>query len=187
MITRLYLATSMVLAGILLSAVAEDAAAPALVVSGALPQSGQLTIDELSALGAVDVEWAPQNETHKFRGVALENVLTHFGFSAGAHDPDTPKSEKLAGWRKVVVATAADGFQAVYSCAELFETVGATRAYVVWEMDGKPLGDDIGPLRIVVPTDKMKFRCLFQVERLNVVDVGQTATLEKPKSTPERN
>jgi hypothetical protein len=45
-------------------------------------------------------------------------------------------------------------FQAVFSCAEVFGSMGATRAMVVWKVDGKPLPEDRGPLRLVVVTDK---------------------------------
>jgi hypothetical protein len=40
---------------------------------------------------------------------------------------------------KAVVATAPDGFQAVFSCAELFPEMGPTRAFVVWTVDGQPM------------------------------------------------
>jgi hypothetical protein len=85
--------------------------------------------------------------------------------------PDTPKSEKRSGWKKIVVASAADGFQAVFSCAEIAEQMGPTRVMVVFSLDGKPLAAGKGPLRLVVLTDKEPSRSLYQLSSLEVVDV----------------
>ena len=86
-----------------------------------------------------------------------------------------PKAEKRAGYRKVVVATARDGFQAVFSCAEIAEGKGATRALVAWAIDGKPLPPEMGPLRLVVLTDGEPARSIYQLESLKVVEVVERA------------
>ena len=84
---------------------------------------------------------------------------------------DVPVSEKRAGYRKAVVATAADGFRAVFSVAECVEGMGATEVFVVWAVDGKPLASDEGPFRLVVLTDGEPSRSLRQLEKLDVVNV----------------
>ena len=71
----------------------------------------------------------------------------------------------------VVVASASDGYQAVLSCAEVFESMGPTRAMVVWKVDGKPLPQDRGPLRLVVLTDKEPSRSIFGLRKLDVLDL----------------
>ena len=70
-----------------------------------------------------------------------------------------------------VRASAADGFEAVFSCAELFESMGATRAMIVWKVDGKPLAADRGPLRLVVLTDKEPSRSIHGLRTIEVLDL----------------
>jgi DMSO/TMAO reductase YedYZ molybdopterin-dependent catalytic subunit len=68
-------------------------------------------------------------------------------------------------------ASAPDGFEAILSCAEVFESMGATRAMIVWKVDGKPLPADRGPLRLVVLTDKEPSRSVHSVRKLEVLDL----------------
>jgi hypothetical protein len=142
--------------------------APALAVGGDLPRQGTLGLADLQGLSpeAVEVPGKP-----RARGVRLDRILTHFGFEPGSMGKDVPVRDKRAGWRKVVRATASDGFEAVFSCAELAAGMGPTRAYVVFEIDGKPVPADSGPLKLVVPTDKEPSRSVRQLVRLEVVDL----------------
>jgi hypothetical protein len=103
--------------------------------------------------------------------VRLDRILTRFGFSPGQMGHAVPIRDKRAGWKKVVRATASDGFQAVFSCAELAESMGPTRAYVLFEIDGKPIPPEAGPLKLVVPTDKEPSRSVRQLVRLDVIDL----------------
>jgi hypothetical protein len=59
----------------------------------------------------------------------------------------------------------------VLSCAEVFESMGATRAMVVWKVDGKPLPEDRGPLRLVVLTDKEPSRSIYSLRKLEILDL----------------
>jgi hypothetical protein len=139
-------------------------------VSGALPKTGSLALGDLAALGPVKTSWGGHGDKHEVYGVPLERVLTHFGFDPGSMAAGVSKQDKRKGWKMVVVASAADGFQAVFSAAELFESMGATRALVIWRVDGKPLPADRGPLRIAVLTDKEPSRSIYSVSKLEVVD-----------------
>ena len=49
--------------------------------------------------------------------------------------------------------------------------MGPTRVLVAWKVDGKPLPEGEGPLRLVVITDKEPSRCLRALQRLDVVDM----------------
>jgi hypothetical protein len=147
-----------------------------LVVSGALMRPGTIELSELKALGAEAATWRDHKGEHAVVGVRLDKVLVHFGFDPGPMGPDVPKSEKRSGWKKVVVASAPDGFQAVFSCAEISAQMGSTRALVIWEMDGKPLPASMGPLRLAVLTDQEPSRSLYQLSRLDVVDLRSGST-----------
>jgi DMSO/TMAO reductase YedYZ molybdopterin-dependent catalytic subunit len=122
-------------------------------------------------MSPVTATWSAHGQKHEVRGVPLDKLLTRFGFEVGAMGKDVPKQEKRKGWRMVVVASAADGFQAVLSCAEFFESMGATRSLVAWKVDGKPLPAGRGPLRLVVLTDKEPSRSIYGLRQLEVVDL----------------
>jgi hypothetical protein len=146
-------------------------AAGGLAVGGDLPSPGTLAVADLAKLPVEVVELAGPGGKHRGRGVRLDKILVKLGFEPGAMGKDISVRDKRAGWKKVVRATAADGFEAAFSCAELSDGMGPTKAYVVFEVDGKPLAPDVGPLRLVVPTDKEPSRSLRQLVRVDVVDL----------------
>jgi len=152
------------------SARAAETASAAVEVAG-LPRSASLGQKDLTALGAKTTTWTVHGAKRQVTGVRLDKVLTHLGFSPGPMGKDVPVSEKRAGYRKAVVATAADGFRAVFSVAECVEGMGPTEVLVVWTVDGKPLGPDEGPFRLAVLTDGEPSRSLRQLKKLEVVDV----------------
>jgi hypothetical protein len=155
----------------LLLALLAAPAAAGLTVGGDLPRRGALAVADLEKLAPESIDIAGPSGKHRGRGVRLDRILAHFGFSPGEMNPSIPVRDKRAGWKKVVRASASDGFEAAFSCAELSEQMGPTRAYVVFEVDGKPLGADVGPLRLVVPTDKEPSRSVRQLVRVEVVDL----------------
>jgi hypothetical protein len=163
-----------VLLGLLpaLALAADLALAPTLHVAGALPKTGTLGLAELEKLGSTTVAWPSHGQTRQVTGVRVDKVLAHYGFTPGPMGKDAPVKDKVKGYREVLVATARDGFQAVFSCAEVTEGMGTTSAFVVWQVDGKPLGPEVGPLRLVVITDGEPARSIRQLDWLRVVDVS---------------
>lgn len=181
--------TALLLAFLLHAAPA--AAAPTLEVKGSLLKPATLSLKELAALGSDTTEWtdtrlanaksaagcgAPAKQTeqgcvHQVTGVRLDRLLLGLGFSEGPTGPQADPKQKHQGLRAAVIASARDGFEAVFSVGELLESLGSTRAWVVWEQDGKPLPDALGPLRILVLTDKGGARSLRQLTALRVVDL----------------
>jgi hypothetical protein len=143
-----------------------------ITVAGALPRTGAISLPDLQKIGTTHATWTTRGERHDVTGIRLDKLLASFGFVAGTMGHDVPKRQKLGGWRKVVVASAADGFAAVLSCAEMFEEMGNTQALVVWEMDGKPLLPERGPLRLVVLSDKEPARSVYGLNRIDVIDLS---------------
>ena len=88
-----------------------------------------------------------------------------------------PPREKHSGHRFVLIATAADGYKAVFSAGELAEQ--STQALVVWSVDGVMLPSESGPMRLVVLSDHGVSRSLFQLRTIDVVDVGKLITDER--------
>lgn len=155
-----------------LATAGEPLPAPAVRVEGALAKTGTLAQADLEKLGATTAAWTSHGQTHQVTGVRVDNVLLHFGFNPGPMGKDVPVKDKVKGYRQVLVATARDGFQAVFSCAEVSAGMGKTVALIVWQIDGKPLGEDVGPLRLVVLTDGEPARSLRQLESLRVLNAS---------------
>jgi DMSO/TMAO reductase YedYZ molybdopterin-dependent catalytic subunit len=156
--------------------------ASAVEVRGDLPKPGELKISDVESLGAVTVTWTLHGQPHAATGVPLEKVLRRFGWEPGIMSKAVPPTEKRLGYKRVVVVTAKDGFQAVFSAAELTEGMGKTQALLVWMIDGKPLPADQGPLRLVVPSDAEPSRSLYQLSRIDVVDMRRIVPV-----SPARN
>ena len=68
-----------------------------------------------------------------------------------------------------VLATAGDGYQALFSLAELDPAFGGSQVIVADTIDGKPLFAYQGPFRIVSPRDTRGARSIRMLQRLEVV------------------
>ena len=55
--------------------------------------------------------------------------------------------------KSYVVATASDGYEVVFSWAELFVSPLGDNVFVVYERDGAPLSDDEGRIALIVVSD----------------------------------
>ncbi len=147
-------------------------AAPTLLMSGDLPNPTTLQQKELEAVGVV----TETSNGKKLTGASLQKVLEVLGQSAGPQGKDVPKAQKHSGHRKVVIAHARDGFEAVFSAAELDETVGSTRVLIVWAIDGKALDEKDGPFKLAVPSDHSPARSISQLDKIEV----RAVTVNKP-------
>lgn len=130
-----------------------------------------LTIADLKSFGETTINWSHRGVAAKYQGVAVEAILSGCGFEPGPREA-RPK-DKLPGWRKVLLATARDGYQSVFTCAEVWPGMGPTRAFVVWERGGAPLPGDMGPLRVLVTTDGDGSRSIHGVESLQCIDLRE--------------
>ena len=68
-----------------------------------------------------------------------------------------------------VRASAKDGYQVVFSLAELDPGFTPTTSSSPTPIDGKPLFDYQGPFRIVAPHDKRGARSIRMLQRIEVV------------------
>ena len=103
----------------------------------------RLPVQQVEDTRQVRVGVVPANETvatRRYAGVLLRDVL------AAAKLVEKERHDLR---RSIVVATAADGYQAVFSWAELFLSPIGDGAMVVFERDGAPLASSEGPLAIV--------------------------------------
>lgn len=86
--------------------------------------------------------------------------------ASGAIPDGALRSAQLARYVRV---DARDGYRVLFSLAELDPGTGNRAAFVVDRCDGAALGDDDGPLRLLVPDDVRAARSVRQLDAINVV------------------
>lgn len=123
-------------AGVLL--VVQGSAAPPLALDAAglaaLPQSGLTQRLTLSAEGGTASE-----RSISYSGVRLRDLLLQAGFGG--------PSDRAARFG-VVEAVATDGYRALFSWGELFNTAAGEQTLVISSQDGRPLDAAAGPLAL---------------------------------------
>ena len=101
---------------------------------------------------------------HRYKGISLAKVLE----AAGAGNELT----------KAVMISAPDGYRALFSFGELFQSFKGRRIMIAESVDGKPLeGQRGGKYRIIVPEELVDDRDVLAVERIEVVDLKPTAKI----------
>ena len=94
--------------------------------------------------------------------MALEEIL---------HKAGVPQGEALRGpaMTTYVLAEAADGYRVVFSVAELDSGIMDSEVIVADTPDGAPLGDKLGPFRLVAPHEKRPARWVRMLRFIAVV------------------
>jgi precorrin-2 methylase len=101
---------------------------------------------------------------HRYEGVSLAKVLE----KAGAGDELT----------KAVLISAPDGYRALFSFGELFQSFAGRRIMLAESDNGKSLaGQRGGKYRIIVPEELVDDRDVQAVERIEVVDLKPEAKI----------
>jgi len=95
-------------------------------------------------------------------GVLVGEILKRAGVPLGTE----LRGNAIASY---VVASATDGYQVVFSLAELDPGFTSNDIIVADTLDGKPLFAYQGPLRIVAPKDSRAARSIRMLQRLEVV------------------
>jgi DMSO/TMAO reductase YedYZ molybdopterin-dependent catalytic subunit len=140
--------------------------APALLIKGAVKQELHLTLADLKSMPRTKMTAKGHDATtHEYEGVTLTSLLA----KAGA-----PQAGDLRGKNMslCVVAEGSDGYRAAFSLAELDPDFAAESVLVADTSDGKALGPDQGPLRLVVATDKRQGRWVRLLKIISVVTAG---------------
>jgi DMSO/TMAO reductase YedYZ molybdopterin-dependent catalytic subunit len=137
-----------------LGAAAQDTPQVTIVVTvtGNVARSLSLTVADLRRYPARQVDYVSRNPAEEkvaeparhYTGCLLRDVLT-------AAKPTENKPRDLR--KSYVLATASDGYEVVFSWAELFVSPIGDSVFVVYERDGAPLPDDEGPIALIVLTD----------------------------------
>ena len=142
---------------------AQAPAAIKLQVTGDVRTPLSLTPDELKAMPRTRVEIKDEDgRTVTYEGVLVGELLKRAGAPIGSD----LRGNAIATY---VTATAGDGYQVLFSLAELDPAMTGSQIIVADSIDGKPLFAYQGPLRIVAPKDTRAARSVRMLERIEVV------------------
>ncbi len=134
-----------------------------LTVSGDIPSTLVLSQDDLAKMPRETVSVADQDGTKiSYEGVLLRDILKRAGAPAGKE----LRGKALASY---VLAKAHDGYQVVFTIAEMAPEFGNESILVADKRDGKALFGYQGPLRLVCPNDKAGARSVRMLETLEFV------------------
>ena len=142
---------------------AQDAPA-SIEVTGAVKQSLTLSAEDLGKMPRATVKTMNNGMETVYEGVWLHEVLKRAGVPQGSE----LRGKALASY---VLAEAQDGYQVVFSLAELDPAFIDNEILLADTANGKPLFGAQGRFRLVVPKDKPGARSVRMLTKLEVVQV----------------
>jgi len=136
-----------------------------LTIAGAVEHPLDLQMSDLEKMPHTKLD-VKDHDGHpvSYEGVELAELLK----VAGA-----PLGEKLRGpgMASYVIAHAKDGYRVVFALPELDPGFTDLKVIVAYAMNGKPLAEGQGPLKIVAPQDKRPARWIRMLDRIEVVKI----------------
>lgn len=142
------------------------AAAPAddavISIGGRVDHPLRLDAAALDAMHTTTVRASAHGSHGTWSGPSLIDVLEKAG---------VPTGERLRGrnMRLYVRIRAADGYQVIFTLAELDPALGHRQVVLADRRDGHPLDEHEGPFRLIVPGDARPARWIRQVQRIDVL------------------
>ena len=134
-----------------------------LTIQGDLPSPLTLKAEDLAQMPRETVTVQNQEGGQiKYTGVMLREILTRAGAPLGKE----LRGKALATY---VLAKAKDGYQVLFSLAEVDAQFGNEQIIVADQRDGKALFGYQGPLRLVCPADKAGARSVRMLQTLEIV------------------
>jgi DMSO/TMAO reductase YedYZ molybdopterin-dependent catalytic subunit len=135
-----------------------------LTIAGDVSKPLTVTPADLKTYPRTAVTIQDEGRAVTYEGVLLGELLSRAGAPLGAE----LRGHNVAAY---VLAKARDGYQVVFSLAEVDPAFTGSQIIVADSADGKPLFDYQGPLRIVAPGDKRGARSIRMLERIELVRV----------------
>jgi len=114
--------------------------AVAMPLSLSVADLGKFPVHRVDDTRVVRAQGGASEAARQFAGCLLRDVLNAAKLT---------ESDRLDLRRTIIVATASDGYKAVFSWAELFNTAIGDGVLIVYERDGAPLGDDEGRIALI--------------------------------------
>jgi DMSO/TMAO reductase YedYZ molybdopterin-dependent catalytic subunit len=131
-------------------------------VTGAVKTPLTLTAADLAKMPRASVKSMSGGIETTFEGVWLHEILKRAGAPLGGD----LRGKALASY---IVADAKDGYEVVFSLAEIDPAFTSQQFLLADTADGQPLVGSQGPFRLVVPTDKPGARSVRMLTKIEVV------------------
>jgi DMSO/TMAO reductase YedYZ molybdopterin-dependent catalytic subunit len=138
--------------------------APTVQVTGAVKQALTLSAEDLAKMPRASVSTTSNGVETVYQGVWIHDVLKRAGVPQGGE----LRGKALAGY---VLAEAQDGYQVVFSLAELDPAFIDNEILLADTANGKPLFGAQGRFRLVAPKDKPGARSVRMLTKLEVVQL----------------
>jgi DMSO/TMAO reductase YedYZ molybdopterin-dependent catalytic subunit len=139
-----------------------------LMVGGEVEKPLSLSLTDLGAFPRTILQVMNQHEkkNETYQGVPLAEILKRAG---------VPEGEQLRGaaMATYVRVDGADGYSVIFSLAELDSGIGGADVLVADTLDGQPIPENLGPLRLVAPHDKRPARWVRMLRSITVVKVSR--------------
>lgn len=129
-------------------------------LGGATPL--RLTAADLAGMPRATVETRNDGLSVQYEGVWLHEILKKAGLPSGTE----LRGKALATY---VLAEAHDGYQVLFSLAELDPAFTDHQVLLADKANGKPLSGADGSFRLVAPKDKRGARSIRMLSRIQVV------------------
>src|SRR5262245_12798763 len=146
---------------------APAAGAPAtLTIAGDVAKPLTLTPADIKAMPRTTVTVREGDRQINYEGVLAGELLKRAG---------APVGRDLTGkaFATYVRVSATDGYQVVFSIAELDPAFTSSQIIVADTNDGQPLSEQQGPLRIVAPHDTHASRWVRMLQRIDIVRLAK--------------
>lgn len=149
-------------------------------ISGVAISPNDWTVQQIQAKLADQIkpiDYTGHGAKHTFNCVPLISLLQAAGAPEdfkmnGGADPKVKNPQM----RQVVIVSGRDGYTVVFSMPEVLPMVGDRAIWVALDEDGQPIDDNDGPLRLIVPDDKMPARGVHQVASIQIVQLSAPTT-----------
>lgn len=126
-------------------------------VTGEVTNTLKLYEADLAGMNKVPVSLTDKDgKAHKYTGVPVIDLLNKAGVTTGKQ----LRGENLT---KYVLVKCADGYQVLFSLAEMDTALSQKTIILATQADDQPLPEGKGPFRLVVPGEGRPARSCFQV------------------------
>lgn len=142
------------------------ASAQAVTIGGDVETPFPVDVAALKALPRTTVEVNDHGQAHTYEGVLVSVLLARAGVPLG----DQLRGRALSAY---VLVTARDKYQVVFSIGEMDPALSKRTIILADTVDGQPLTNEQGPIRLVVSDDTRPARSVRMVSGLRVVRVTE--------------
>ncbi|MFN3999857.1 molybdopterin-dependent oxidoreductase [Algoriphagus sp.] len=131
-------------------------------VIGEVMKPLRLSLEDLGKMNVQEVTVKDRDDQSRiYKGVVLVDLLQEAGVTLG-------KDLRGENLTKYLIMRAADGYEVIYSLAEVDPEFTDNIVLLAFEMDGKPLPTGEGPFRIVASGDKRPARWIRELRVIKV-------------------